>query len=165
MPDNETGRMVSIDYTLAAAQAFEQNFSPSTDDGGKKFRFVYLSGAGAEKDQEKSLWVMQDYRRIRVCISLADAFSYIESRLILSAQGEVENKLISYAKDHESRFESYIMRPGMVLAKEMTIRSLVFSLGPSVKVDALAKVMIDLALRGNERQVLENNNICEHRSQ
>jgi hypothetical protein len=81
-----------------------------------------------------------------------------------STQGEVENKLLSYAKDHESRFESYIMRPGMVLSKEMTIRSLVFGLGPSVKVDALAKVMIDLALHGNELQVLENNNICEHES-
>lgn len=68
MPDNETSRKVSIDYTLAAVQAFEQNFL-STPEGGKKFRFVYLSGAGAEKDQEKALWVMQDYRRIRVCIS------------------------------------------------------------------------------------------------
>jgi hypothetical protein len=67
MPDNETSRKVSIDYTLAAIQALEQNFSPNSE-SGKKFRFVYLSGAGAEKDQEKSLWVMQDYRRIRVCI-------------------------------------------------------------------------------------------------
>lgn len=164
MPDNETSRKVSIDYTLAAAQAFEQSFSPTTD-GEKTFRFVYLSGAGAEKDQTKSLWAMQDYRRIRVCISLADPFNYVEPKLTLNAQGEVENKLIAYAKDHESRFESYIMRPGMVLSKEMTIRSLVFGLGPSVKVDALAQVMIDLALQGNERQVLENNNICEHQSQ
>lgn len=67
MPDNETARKVSIDYTLAAAQAFEQNFSPHAD-GEKKFRLIYLSGAAAEKDQGKSLWFMQDYRRIRVCI-------------------------------------------------------------------------------------------------
>jgi hypothetical protein len=53
------------------------------------------------------------------------------------------------------------MRPGMVLSKEMTIRSLVFGLGPSVKVDALAKVMIDVALGGNDCQVFENTDICE----
>lgn len=69
MPDNETNRRVSVDYTLAAAEAFEQNFSPHADNKNK-FRFVYLSGAGAEKDQGKPLWIMQDYRRIRVCISL-----------------------------------------------------------------------------------------------
>jgi hypothetical protein len=96
---------------------------------------------------------------------LANAFQPYRMQFNFSTQGEVENKLLSYAKDHESRFESYIMRPGMVLSKEMTIRSLVFGLGPSVKVDALAKVMIDLALHGNELQVLENNNICEHESQ
>ncbi|CRG83796.1 hypothetical protein PISL3812_01152 [Talaromyces islandicus] len=142
MPDNKTNRKVSVDYTLAAAQALEQNSSPYAD-SNQKFRFVYLSGAGAEKDQGKSLWVMQDYGHIR---------------------GEVENKLLSFAKDHDSRFQSYIMRPGMVLPKEMTIRSLVFGLGPSVKVDALAEVMIDVALRGNDCQVFENTNICAHGS-
>lgn len=55
------------------------------------------------------------------------------------------------------------MRPGMVVSKGMTIRSLTFGFGLSVKVDVLAKVMIYLALRGNDRQVLENSDIREHR--
>lgn len=63
--DIEINRKVSIDYTLAAAQTFEQRFSSYE----KKFRFIYLSGAAAEKDQEKSLWIMQDYRRIPVRVS------------------------------------------------------------------------------------------------
>lgn len=65
MPDNDTARTVIIDYTLAAAEAFNQ---ASILEGGKpkKFRFVYCSGAAAERDQIKPLWFMQDYRRIRV---------------------------------------------------------------------------------------------------
>lgn len=32
----------------------------------KKFRFIYLSGGLAERDQKKSLWFMKENRRIRV---------------------------------------------------------------------------------------------------
>lgn len=60
MPDNETARRISLDYTLAAARAFDKACS-------KPFRFIYCSGAGAERDPTKPLWFMQDYRRIRVC--------------------------------------------------------------------------------------------------
>lgn len=63
MPDDETARQVSVDYTLTAARAFTEHI-PVKD--GKKFRFVYVSGALAERDQTRSLWIAQSYRRIRV---------------------------------------------------------------------------------------------------
>lgn len=63
MPDNDVARTVSVDYTIAAAEAFTHDRSPGD---GRKFRFVYLSGGAAEKDQTKPLWFKQDYRRIRV---------------------------------------------------------------------------------------------------
>ncbi|KAK3368662.1 hypothetical protein B0H63DRAFT_488899 [Podospora didyma] len=50
------------DYTLAAAKAL----TPAPDSSGKKFRFVYLSGMSAERDQDKALWFMQEFRRIRL---------------------------------------------------------------------------------------------------
>ncbi|KAI9870248.1 MAG: hypothetical protein M1830_004480 [Pleopsidium flavum] len=65
MPDNDTARKVSVDYTLAAAKAFGQD-SASEDGKAKKFRFIYCSGGAAERDQTKTLWFRQDYRRIRV---------------------------------------------------------------------------------------------------
>ena len=66
MPDIDMAKKVSIDYTLAAAKAFSQ----ATEDGKpKNFRFIYLSGAAAERDQKKPLWFMQDYRRIRVGVN------------------------------------------------------------------------------------------------
>lgn len=59
MPDNDIARRVSLDYTLAAAQVFQETCQ-------KSFRFIYCSGAAAERDQAKPLWFMQEYRRIRV---------------------------------------------------------------------------------------------------
>ena len=67
MRDNDIARKVSIDYTLAAAKAFgTSNITQQGDGKVKKFRFVYCSGAAAEKDQTKPLWFMQNFRRIRV---------------------------------------------------------------------------------------------------
>jgi len=70
MPDNETNRRVSIGYTMAASKAFKTSFSSQqgTADDKTKFRFIYLSGAAAERDQEKPLWLFRDNRRIRVFI-------------------------------------------------------------------------------------------------
>lgn len=65
MPDDETARKVSIDYTMAAAKAFSENI-PSSNEMKTKFRFIYVSGALAERDQTKRLWFSQTYRRIRV---------------------------------------------------------------------------------------------------
>lgn len=65
MPELDTARKVSIDYTLAAAKAFAQDSAPGNGKA-KKFRFIYCSGFVAERDQTKPLWFMQDYRRIRV---------------------------------------------------------------------------------------------------
>ncbi|KAI4248291.1 MAG: hypothetical protein L6R42_009324, partial [Xanthoria sp. 1 TBL-2021] len=93
----------------------------------KKFRFVYLSGGAAERDQTKPLWFKQDYRRIR---------------------GEIEALFLTHAQTHGDDFEAHIMRPGMVLAKEPNFRDLVRGLGPSVKVERLAGEMVRRAVDG-----------------
>lgn len=73
--DEELNRRVSVDYTVAAAKAFQEafGFSEVNSDANminparnKRFRFVYVSGFLAERDQSKSLWFAQDLRRIRV---------------------------------------------------------------------------------------------------
>ncbi|KAJ6118697.1 hypothetical protein N7471_013317 [Penicillium samsonianum] len=127
IPNNDIARQVSVDYTLAAAQVFQETCQ-------KPFRFIYCSGAAAERDQTKPLWFMQEYRRIR---------------------GQVENELLGFVDDHPG-FEAHIVRPAMVLARDMSLRSLAFSLGPSVKVDDLAGAMLDLALKGGKKNIWEN---------
>lgn len=41
------------------------------------------------------------------------------------------------------------------------MRSLLFGLGPSVRVDSLADAMLKVALNGNEDQILENSMISQ----
>lgn len=74
--DEDVARRVSIEYTMAAARIFNESCQ-------KPFKFVYCSGSGAEQDQTKSLWFMQNYRRIRVSLFLL-SFSLCEVDSILT---------------------------------------------------------------------------------
>ncbi|KAL7916748.1 hypothetical protein GGI35DRAFT_485892 [Trichoderma velutinum] len=136
IPDNATTRRVCVDYPLAAARAFAQQHKASQAEN--KFRFVYLSGGAVERDQSKSLWFQQDYRKIR---------------------GQAETELLAHAKENSDVFESYIMRPGMVLAKDFNLRDMVRGLGPSLPVDVLAKAMQKVALEGHQKDTIENSMI------
>ena len=74
-------------------------------------------------------------------------------------QGLVENELLQHGSQHPKSFETYIMRPGLVLAKEANLRDFFRQMGPSVKVDRLAIMMVRTALDGSEKQILENTDI------
>jgi hypothetical protein len=119
---------------------------PADQGKKNKFRFVYCSGILAERDQDRSLWFMGDARRMRVCteflflyLVLSSCGSFCckvagrgvlsfspffenEKRWLTNAfhytvlQGEVENKLIAFANEHPDTFQSFIVRPGGVLA-------------------------------------------------
>ncbi|RDW65036.1 hypothetical protein BP6252_10687 [Coleophoma cylindrospora] len=107
---------------------------------GKKFRFVYLSGGGAQRDQTAPLWVMQDFRRIR---------------------GQVENELIGYAEKHPNTFETCILKLGLVLKKETNLRDMFRGLAPSVGVDVVGRAAIRAAVDGIKEQTLTNSAIKE----
>ncbi|OJJ48238.1 hypothetical protein ASPZODRAFT_140552 [Penicilliopsis zonata CBS 506.65] len=163
--DSEAARKVCLDYTLAAVAAFEKVAENNKDGNGnetlptKKIRFVYCSGAAAERDQTKSLWFIQEYRRIRVRLCLLYGILNVYAN---SQQGQVENELLAHAAAHPDSFELYILRPGMVLGKEMTLKDrLVQGLAPSVKVDVLAGLMLDVALKGGSQDIFENSAINE----
>ncbi|KAJ6021054.1 hypothetical protein N7540_006558 [Penicillium herquei] len=135
--NDEAGtRRVNIEYTLTAAQVFEERCQ-------KPFRFIYVSGAGAERDQNKPLWVMQDYRRLR---------------------GEVESGLLNFAESRPD-FGCYIMRPGLVLSRGMSLRNLIFGLAPSIRVDDIARSMVYLAVKGSEKRIWENDEMKERKEE
>jgi hypothetical protein len=54
--------VLEIDYPLAFAKAFAKTLPAYK----KKFRYLHVSGALVETDQEKSLWFFRDARRVRV---------------------------------------------------------------------------------------------------
>ncbi|BCR93035.1 uncharacterized protein AKAW2_10081S [Aspergillus luchuensis] len=134
--DTETARRINVEYTMAAMRTFGTHLSFSVEGGGNKFRFVYLSGGMSERDQSRSLWMAGETRKIR---------------------GQVENELTDYEKNNNN-VEVYIARPGMVLARGMSLRTVVFGMGPSIWVDDLAKVLVDVAVKGDGdgERILEN---------
>lgn len=65
--DLVAARRINVDYTKAAAETFANKLAPQL---GEKttFRFIYVSGAGTERNQDQKLWFAQDFRRMRVCL-------------------------------------------------------------------------------------------------
>jgi hypothetical protein len=152
-------RKACVDYTEAALKVMATIVGK---DEKRKFRFVYLSGAASERDQAKSLWFAQDYRRMRVCSTHSSLTDILRSfKLLTICQGQVENLILAHAKEHEGAMEAVIMRPGFVLAREQSIRDTIRGMGPSVKVDILARALISSAMNGSKTQLVENIGIKE----
>ncbi|KAL4896992.1 hypothetical protein BDV59DRAFT_82843 [Aspergillus ambiguus] len=143
--DEQVFRRVTLEYTSQAAKAFNDAFTASIEaiqgaSAGHKFRFVYFSGGMAERDQSKPLWFNAAYRRVR---------------------GQAENVLLEEAAAHSTTFESYIMRPGMVLSRQGSFIDRVRGLAPSVRVDVLARAAIDVTVQGHSEKIWENAQIAE----
>ncbi|KAL4997733.1 hypothetical protein BDV10DRAFT_83156 [Aspergillus recurvatus] len=130
-------RKVNVDYTLAAVTAFTEYLTAGVE---KPLRFIYCSGAAAVRDQQRPLWLMPQVRRIR---------------------GQTENELLKYAEDNAGRAEIYILRPAMILSKGWSFGWLLFGMAPSIAVDTLGRVMLDIAISGGKEgeRVLENREI------
>ncbi|KAK0721794.1 hypothetical protein B0T26DRAFT_644331 [Lasiosphaeria miniovina] len=135
IPNSEVARTVSIGYTMTAARAFLAESAAATtavaQPGGRQvFRFVYMNGIAAERDQTKRLWYLGEYRRIR---------------------GQVENELLALADANRDVLEAYMMRPGMVTGTAFSVVDLAYKLAlPSVGIVELAKLTVETALHGNK---------------
>lgn len=144
-----SGKEVHMDFTMAAAKAFAKELSSNLDQG-TKLRFVYLSGALAEKDQTKTLWMLGNARRLRVRSSLA---FYIILGLT-NVQGQVENNMIDIQSQHPDHWESFVARPAYVTIGEPMLR---FAMpGSYIQVEELAAALVDTAVNRSDKQRLEN---------
>ncbi|KAB8067583.1 hypothetical protein BDV29DRAFT_200085 [Aspergillus leporis] len=86
----------------------------------------------------------------------ARKFRFIYCSCGASMKVEVENQLIAYCQCDSDTIETYMLRPAIVLSREMSIRSLLSGLGPSIKVDVVAGVMVDVTLHRYGEQISEN---------
>ncbi|MCJ1251443.1 hypothetical protein MMC30_008676 [Trapelia coarctata] len=137
-PSTEIARKVNVDFTVKAAKAFAQTLAPQLPEG-KKFRFVYCSGKLAEREFEtKNLWIFKDARSIK---------------------GAVENELITISKQYDEKFATLFVRPAGVVAKKSMVMSLPFASSIAVGVDAVAVVMVDVAVNGSMEDLIVNESI------
>jgi hypothetical protein len=108
---------------VATARAFVE----LTDETKSPTRFVYLSGALVEKDPNKTLWFVQENRRMR---------------------GELENALLKLDQDNASiGLRIYIVRPGFVQPQGAVIRTwFIGKIANAILLEDLAAAMVYVAL-------------------
>ncbi|KAJ9632070.1 hypothetical protein H2203_000471 [Taxawa tesnikishii (nom. ined.)] len=124
-----TARVVDLGYTTHAAKIFASHAAATNS----PFRFVYASGALAERDQDKGLWFMGEARRVR---------------------GEVENQLLDL-QERSPGFETAIVRPWAVGAKGAgLLYAILGALDKGIRVDELARVMVDVAVSGGRTVIV-----------
>jgi hypothetical protein len=135
----ELNRKINFDYAITTARMFANLFDKSRTDS---FRFVYLSGALPEKDQEKKLWFLAENRRMR---------------------GELENSLLQLGKENEkTAFEVFIARPGFVQENGAVVKAWLIGLvGKYIFLPDLAASLVDVALHGHSGAILENETLVE----
>ena len=132
--DIETCRKVSVEYTQSAIAAFTQ-LSSTTN---KSFRFVFMSGFLASRDQSKSLWFLQETRRLK---------------------GQAETLLLE--ANEKNSLDAYVLRPAGVLPKETTIQKVIQRLVLSIGVADLSAAAVDLEINGGEKKLLENTELMK----
>ncbi|KAH8698435.1 putative nucleoside-diphosphate-sugar epimerase [Talaromyces proteolyticus] len=138
MPFEQT-RKICLDYTAKGLEAMAAT-------SNKPFRFIYTSGAKAERDQSKKPWILGDYSLMR---------------------GQVESHVLNYAKQSAGAVQACITRPGIISAPGrmgigMTVLSTIGRsiIGlPKVEVSEIATTMIEQAVNGIEKETLLNEDL------
>ncbi|CRG89505.1 hypothetical protein PISL3812_06541 [Talaromyces islandicus] len=114
----------------------------------KPFRFIYVSGILTERDQNKVLPYMGEYRHLR---------------------GRTENCLLDIAKEHSPNVQVTVTKPGAIDApgvketSDAMLKSLfsMFGYYPRVHVSELAAAMIDQCQNGITKDPLWSDELAE----
>lgn len=134
---------VDIEYPLAFIKAIK-----TRPLGSAQFRYVQLGGAFTEPppeegQNERSLWYYESGRRIR---------------------GAAEARVLESSEDGtQSAFTVYLVKPGGVLPRRGAFLQCVLGSSLSIGIDKLGATMVDLAVQGGEKRVLQNNDIYHYR--
>lgn len=108
------------------------------------FRFIYISGSAAERDQTKKPAFLSEYLLMR---------------------GEAENRLLAVAAESKGGLEVCVAKPGWITDANFTMRSIVaFAMKwtvsmPSVSVTEISATMIDQVAKGFDQEPLVNEDL------
>ncbi|KAM0451104.1 hypothetical protein ACHAPV_010177 [Trichoderma viride] len=143
MPWDEV-RKICLEYTVAGIETLSK--LPRGKEA-KPLRFLYVSGANTERDQTKKPWVMGSYCLMR---------------------GEVENRVLEFAKNSNGAVEACILKPGlirdsqqgyMIINAFQNIATSFISL-PIVYLNQVVATLLNQATKGFEKETLENADIA-----
>ncbi|KAH8081438.1 hypothetical protein HD553DRAFT_315553 [Filobasidium floriforme] len=124
-PTPEIAHLLAFTYP----QAFLDTFARiSTEKDLLGFKFVSLSGALVEKDQSRSLWFLDQERKVR---------------------GQNELRVLTDTFSHPL-IPSVVVRPGVVLTSSLT-SNIIGLVGPAIQNAVLAAAIVDIGIAGIER--------------
>jgi hypothetical protein len=125
---------------------------------GRPFRFLYMSGTAAERDQSKTPAFKPEYSLMRVRM-----ISPHTPKLTFAFQGETENRVLAFAAAHSDEMQACVAKPGLITR---SIASVVFAGGlklvmgvPSVGLSEVSAAMLHQVVHGFEKEPLENEDL------
>lgn len=144
-------RTLEVHYPLAFGNAFSKTLT-------KSFRYIHLSGATTERDQEKSLWFKGEMRKMKVtylpfCLRFPD---------INAIKGQAEDNMLGFATKEETKglWKTLVVKSGFVISKDIKtprdLMGLMMGTKACIRVDELAATMIDAAIHGWEESTMED---------
>jgi len=132
-------KSLEVDYPLAFGNAFSKTLSES-----KKFRYIYLSGAATERNQDRPLWFKSEMRKMK---------------------GQNEQNMLSLASDPKTQglWDTLIVKAGFVIQKELKnprdFMGWMLGFKACIRVDELAATLIDAGLNGWKESTLQDNQV------
>lgn len=157
----EKAREICLEYTMTGLDTISQ-LSTS-----KPFRFIYTSGAKSERDPSKVPWLMADYLLLRVS-SPHSIFLRFPVQLLCgtkSQQGDVETRVLNYAKESGRDVEACVVKPGLVDGETGPIIRSLQTVGcyminmPRVEVSVLAAALLQQVVEGFDSDTLLNEDL------
>ncbi|KAI2602648.1 putative nucleoside-diphosphate-sugar epimerase [Hypoxylon sp. NC1633] len=128
----EEVKRICQDWTLEGLKVMHESAV------SKPFRFLYMSGAAAERDQTKPVQFRAEYSHMR---------------------GETENRVLAMARELDG-VEAIVAKPGFVTAPGELLRTIIgtllqWTIGiPSISVMDLATALLDQVVNGFEKDPL-----------
>ncbi|MCJ1413748.1 hypothetical protein MMC32_000072 [Xylographa parallela] len=136
-------RRVCQEHTLAGLQAMLEAYGEG-DDTPQPFRFMYISGTAAERDQTKTPSFMPQYCLMR---------------------GETESQILALATEHKGTVEACVAKPGLILGPGQYLRMVGATIMkyamsvPNLTVEEISAAMLDEIINGFQKETLENDDL------
>lgn len=159
--DFELVKKICVDYVMEGFNTLKQ--LPRANDD-KPFRFIYASGAKAERDQTKRPWILGDYTLMRVGIIFPKYLPFCANQ---SSQGRIETQLLDGAKESGGIMETCCLRLGLVKSPERMglvtgmladAAASMISL-PLIDIREISAAAISAAVHGFEKDTLDNDDL------
>ncbi|KAM3474944.1 hypothetical protein MY5147_003999 [Beauveria neobassiana] len=141
--DFEAVKTVCVDYVMKGFDTLKQLPRPQS---GKPLRFVYASGAKAERDQTKKPWILGDYTLMR---------------------GRVETQLLDATAESGGVMDTCLLRIGLVKSPErmgyitgMLAHAAAGIIGlPLIDIREIGGAAVSAAVHGFDKDTLDNDEL------